>query len=134
MLATEPHPLLSGHPSGAHHPAGAVGGMRERCPRGVGVHPSAPLGSPQISCPRSASPTPAGACRTCRRAPARTSSAAACGECPARGRAAGGGCGWHQPYPTPHSPLHQYLSGDPFADYRDSMYFDRFLQWKYLER
>nr|XP_021154638.1 G protein-coupled receptor kinase 5-like isoform X2 [Columba livia] len=32
------------------------------------------------------------------------------------------------------SPLHQYLSGDPFADYRDSMYFDRFLQWKYLER
>ncbi|XP_064896928.1 G protein-coupled receptor kinase 5 isoform X3 [Columba livia] len=31
-------------------------------------------------------------------------------------------------------PLHQYLSGDPFADYRDSMYFDRFLQWKYLER
>ncbi|NXC21543.1 GRK5 kinase, partial [Corythaeola cristata] len=30
--------------------------------------------------------------------------------------------------------LHQYLSGDPFADYRDSMYFDRFLQWKYLER
>lgn len=35
---------------------------------------------------------------------------------------------------SPHSPLHQYLSGDPFADYRDSMYFDRFLQWKYLER
>ncbi|XP_065507638.1 G protein-coupled receptor kinase 5-like isoform X3 [Caloenas nicobarica] len=31
-------------------------------------------------------------------------------------------------------PLHQYLSGDPFVDYRDSMYFDRFLQWKYLER
>ncbi|XP_074419829.1 G protein-coupled receptor kinase 5-like isoform X1 [Larus michahellis] len=31
-------------------------------------------------------------------------------------------------------PLHEYLSGDPFADYRDSMYFDRFLQWKYLER
>ncbi|NXS46580.1 GRK5 kinase, partial [Balaeniceps rex] len=30
-------------------------------------------------------------------------------------------------------PLHEYLSGDPFADYRDSMYFDRFLQWKYLE-
>ncbi|NWR36497.1 GRK5 kinase, partial [Tachuris rubrigastra] len=31
-------------------------------------------------------------------------------------------------------PLHQFLSGDPFADYRASMYFDRFLQWKYLER
>ncbi|NXC77373.1 GRK5 kinase, partial [Anhinga anhinga] len=31
-------------------------------------------------------------------------------------------------------PLHEYLSGDPFANYRDSMYFDRFLQWKYLER
>ncbi|KAM9609134.1 G protein-coupled receptor kinase 5-like isoform 1-T1 [Morphnus guianensis] len=31
-------------------------------------------------------------------------------------------------------PLHEYLSRDPFADYRDSMYFDRFLQWKYLER
>ncbi|XP_071585287.1 G protein-coupled receptor kinase 5-like isoform X2 [Heliangelus exortis] len=31
-------------------------------------------------------------------------------------------------------PLHEYLSGEPFADYRDSMYFDRFLQWKYLER
>ncbi|XP_064031603.1 G protein-coupled receptor kinase 5-like isoform X2 [Pogoniulus pusillus] len=30
--------------------------------------------------------------------------------------------------------LHQYLSGAPFAAYRDSMYFDRFLQWKYLER
>ncbi|XP_027562062.1 G protein-coupled receptor kinase 5-like [Neopelma chrysocephalum] len=31
-------------------------------------------------------------------------------------------------------PLHQFLSGDPFADYRASMFFDRFLQWKYLER
>ncbi|XP_074838164.1 G protein-coupled receptor kinase 5-like isoform X3 [Carettochelys insculpta] len=31
-------------------------------------------------------------------------------------------------------PLHEYLSGAPFADYRDSLYFDRFLQWKYLER
>ncbi|KAM9368677.1 LOW QUALITY PROTEIN: G protein-coupled receptor kinase 5-like [Phaethornis superciliosus] len=30
--------------------------------------------------------------------------------------------------------LHEYLSREPFADYRDSMYFDRFLQWKYLER
>lgn len=35
---------------------------------------------------------------------------------------------------APRSSLHQYLSGDPFAAYRDSMYFDRFLQWKYLER
>ncbi|KAM6294654.1 LOW QUALITY PROTEIN: G protein-coupled receptor kinase 5-like [Aegotheles albertisi] len=31
-------------------------------------------------------------------------------------------------------PLHEFLSGDPLAEYRDSMYFDRFLQWKYLER
>uniref|UniRef100_A0A8B9DF37 G protein-coupled receptor kinase n=1 Tax=Anser cygnoides TaxID=8845 RepID=A0A8B9DF37_ANSCY len=31
-------------------------------------------------------------------------------------------------------PLRQYLSRAPFADYLDSMYFDRFLQWKYLER
>ncbi|XP_075767159.1 G protein-coupled receptor kinase 5-like isoform X2 [Pelodiscus sinensis] len=31
-------------------------------------------------------------------------------------------------------PLHEYLSGAPFADYRGSMYFDRFLQWKFLER
>lgn len=30
--------------------------------------------------------------------------------------------------------MHGYLSGVPFADYRESMYFDRFLQWKYLER
>ena len=34
----------------------------------------------------------------------------------------------------PRSPLHEYLSGDPLVDNRDSMYFDRFLQWKYLER
>ncbi|EMP41727.1 G protein-coupled receptor kinase 5 [Chelonia mydas] len=32
------------------------------------------------------------------------------------------------------APMHGYLSGAPFADYRESMYFDRFLQWKYLER
>ncbi|XP_044293373.1 G protein-coupled receptor kinase 5-like isoform X3 [Varanus komodoensis] len=30
--------------------------------------------------------------------------------------------------------LHEYLSGTPFTNYQDSMYFDRFLQWKYLER
>lgn len=30
--------------------------------------------------------------------------------------------------------LHKYLSGEPFMQYQDSMYFDRFLQWKTLER
>ncbi|KAJ3604039.1 hypothetical protein NHX12_028780 [Muraenolepis orangiensis] len=30
--------------------------------------------------------------------------------------------------------LHDYLSGDPFSDYQSSMHFDRFLQWKMLER
>ncbi|XP_073767218.1 G protein-coupled receptor kinase 5 isoform X4 [Danio rerio] len=30
--------------------------------------------------------------------------------------------------------LHDYLSGAPFTDYQNSMYFDRFLQWKMLER
>ncbi|KAJ8286129.1 hypothetical protein GJAV_G00034870 [Gymnothorax javanicus] len=30
--------------------------------------------------------------------------------------------------------LHEYLSGTPFSDYQNSMYFDRFLQWKMLER
>uniref|UniRef100_A0A8B9GUL0 G protein-coupled receptor kinase n=1 Tax=Astyanax mexicanus TaxID=7994 RepID=A0A8B9GUL0_ASTMX len=30
--------------------------------------------------------------------------------------------------------LHDYLSGAPFSDYQNSMYFDRFLQWKMLER
>ncbi|KAK5871186.1 hypothetical protein PBY51_004080 [Eleginops maclovinus] len=30
--------------------------------------------------------------------------------------------------------LHDYLSGAPFLDYQNSMYFDRFLQWKMLER
>ncbi|XP_059820946.1 G protein-coupled receptor kinase 5-like isoform X1 [Hypanus sabinus] len=29
---------------------------------------------------------------------------------------------------------HQYLSGEPFTNYQESMYFDRFLQWKWLER
>uniref|UniRef100_A0A8C6LA22 G protein-coupled receptor kinase n=2 Tax=Nothobranchius TaxID=28779 RepID=A0A8C6LA22_NOTFU len=30
--------------------------------------------------------------------------------------------------------LHNYLSGEPFSQYQDSMYFDRFLQWKMLEK
>uniref|UniRef100_A0A673C6L4 G protein-coupled receptor kinase n=1 Tax=Sphaeramia orbicularis TaxID=375764 RepID=A0A673C6L4_9TELE len=30
--------------------------------------------------------------------------------------------------------VHDYLSGAPFSDYQNSMYFDRFLQWKMLER
>ncbi|XP_059394552.1 G protein-coupled receptor kinase 5 isoform X2 [Carassius carassius] len=30
--------------------------------------------------------------------------------------------------------LHEYLSGAPFAEYQKSMYFDRFLQWKIVER
>ncbi|KAK9400820.1 G protein-coupled receptor kinase 5 [Crotalus adamanteus] len=30
--------------------------------------------------------------------------------------------------------VHEYLSGEPFQEYSDSMYFDRFLQWKLLER
>uniref|UniRef100_A0A4W5KH70 G protein-coupled receptor kinase n=1 Tax=Hucho hucho TaxID=62062 RepID=A0A4W5KH70_9TELE len=30
--------------------------------------------------------------------------------------------------------LHDYLRGAPFSDYQNSMYFDRFLQWKMLER
>ncbi|XP_015284052.1 PREDICTED: G protein-coupled receptor kinase 6-like, partial [Gekko japonicus] len=29
--------------------------------------------------------------------------------------------------------IHDYLSVAPFADYLDSIYFSRFLQWKYLE-
>jgi len=29
---------------------------------------------------------------------------------------------------------HEYLSMAPFADYLDSIYFNRFLQWKWLER
>nr|XP_020480782.1 G protein-coupled receptor kinase 5-like [Monopterus albus] len=30
--------------------------------------------------------------------------------------------------------LHKYLSGEPFIQYQKSMFFDRFLQWKQLER
>uniref|UniRef100_A0A8D2LHW2 G protein-coupled receptor kinase n=1 Tax=Varanus komodoensis TaxID=61221 RepID=A0A8D2LHW2_VARKO len=30
--------------------------------------------------------------------------------------------------------IHDYLSMAPFADYLDSIFFNRFLQWKYLER
>ncbi|XP_062928004.1 G protein-coupled receptor kinase 5-like isoform X1 [Mobula hypostoma] len=30
--------------------------------------------------------------------------------------------------------VHDYLSDQPFNDYQESMYFDRFLQWKWLER
>uniref|UniRef100_A0ACB8F9F9 G protein-coupled receptor kinase 5 n=1 Tax=Sphaerodactylus townsendi TaxID=933632 RepID=A0ACB8F9F9_9SAUR len=30
--------------------------------------------------------------------------------------------------------VHEYLSGEPFQEYTASMYFDRFLQWKWLER
>uniref|UniRef100_A0A671V450 G protein-coupled receptor kinase n=1 Tax=Sparus aurata TaxID=8175 RepID=A0A671V450_SPAAU len=30
--------------------------------------------------------------------------------------------------------IHDYLSVAPFADYLDSMYYNRFLQWKWLER
>uniref|UniRef100_A0A8C9W680 G protein-coupled receptor kinase n=1 Tax=Scleropages formosus TaxID=113540 RepID=A0A8C9W680_SCLFO len=33
-----------------------------------------------------------------------------------------------------HRTLHEHLSGTPFRDYQESMYFDRFLQWKMLER
>lgn len=29
---------------------------------------------------------------------------------------------------------HEYLSMAPFANYLDSLYFNRFLQWKWLER
>ncbi|GCB65725.1 hypothetical protein scyTo_0011906 [Scyliorhinus torazame] len=30
--------------------------------------------------------------------------------------------------------VHDYLSGEPFTEYQESMYFSRFLQWKWLER
>ncbi|XP_034752019.1 G protein-coupled receptor kinase 5 [Etheostoma cragini] len=30
--------------------------------------------------------------------------------------------------------LHKHLSGEPFTQYQDSMFFDRFVQWKMLER
>ncbi|KAM8972439.1 G protein-coupled receptor kinase 5-like [Pelodytes ibericus] len=32
------------------------------------------------------------------------------------------------------SHLHEFLRGSPFRQYQESMYFDRFLQWKSLER
>ncbi|KAF3843927.1 hypothetical protein F7725_015975 [Dissostichus mawsoni] len=32
------------------------------------------------------------------------------------------------------SPFRDYLSGAPFSSYHESMYFSRFLQWKWLER
>ncbi|KAM9312800.1 G protein-coupled receptor kinase 5-like [Gastrophryne carolinensis] len=32
------------------------------------------------------------------------------------------------------SVLHEFLRGSPFREYQESMYFDRFLQWKSLER
>lgn len=34
----------------------------------------------------------------------------------------------------PNRLTHEYLSVAPFADYLDSIYFNRFLQWKWLER
>uniref|UniRef100_A0A672N840 G protein-coupled receptor kinase n=1 Tax=Sinocyclocheilus grahami TaxID=75366 RepID=A0A672N840_SINGR len=46
-------------------------------------------------------------------------------------------CLWSKRSPccfNSHRALHDYLSGAPFADYQNSMYFDRFLQWKMLER
>lgn len=30
--------------------------------------------------------------------------------------------------------LHQFFSGEPFMEYQESMFFDRFLQWKMVER
>ncbi|XP_048459774.1 G protein-coupled receptor kinase 6 isoform X4 [Rhincodon typus] len=33
-----------------------------------------------------------------------------------------------------HKLIHDFLSVAPFSDYQDSLYFNRFLQWKYLER
>uniref|UniRef100_A0A8C3AIL3 G protein-coupled receptor kinase n=1 Tax=Cyclopterus lumpus TaxID=8103 RepID=A0A8C3AIL3_CYCLU len=30
--------------------------------------------------------------------------------------------------------MHEYLCGEPFVQYQDSLFFDRFLQWKMLER
>lgn len=38
------------------------------------------------------------------------------------------------PYTCRIRAVHEYLSEAPFADYQNSMYFDRFLQWKVLER
>ncbi|XP_029767226.1 G protein-coupled receptor kinase 5 [Terrapene carolina triunguis] len=38
------------------------------------------------------------------------------------------------PVTNKHRSVLDYLSGEPFQEYLDSMYFDRFLQWKWLER
>uniref|UniRef100_A0AAY5EVB6 G protein-coupled receptor kinase n=1 Tax=Electrophorus electricus TaxID=8005 RepID=A0AAY5EVB6_ELEEL len=40
----------------------------------------------------------------------------------------------HRHCPVRCRALHDHLSGAPFSDYQNSMYFDRFLQWKMLER
>uniref|UniRef100_W5LJA9 G protein-coupled receptor kinase n=1 Tax=Astyanax mexicanus TaxID=7994 RepID=W5LJA9_ASTMX len=37
-------------------------------------------------------------------------------------------------YFTDYRAVHDFLSGAPFKDYQKSMYFDRFLQWKTIER
>lgn len=37
-------------------------------------------------------------------------------------------------YVLPTRAVHEYLSAGPFEDYQNSMHFDRFLQWKVLER
>uniref|UniRef100_A0A8B9K5D5 G protein-coupled receptor kinase n=1 Tax=Astyanax mexicanus TaxID=7994 RepID=A0A8B9K5D5_ASTMX len=37
-------------------------------------------------------------------------------------------------YFTDYRSVHDFLSGAPFKDYQKSMYFDRFLQWKTIER
>ncbi|XP_029685472.1 G protein-coupled receptor kinase 5-like isoform X2 [Takifugu rubripes] len=37
-------------------------------------------------------------------------------------------------FSTCRTAVHEYLRGAPFADYQNSMFFDRFLQWKMLER
>lgn len=34
----------------------------------------------------------------------------------------------------PYRIVRDYLSGVPFSSYQESMYFSRFLQWKWLER
>ncbi|XP_019740927.1 G protein-coupled receptor kinase 5 isoform X1 [Hippocampus comes] len=51
------------------------------------------------------------------------------------------GCMWsldHEPctdiFKNCRDDLHTFLSGEPFEHYQCSMYFDRFLQWKMLER
>ena len=32
------------------------------------------------------------------------------------------------------SAIESYFGGEPFEEFKKSMYFDRYLQWKYLER